>query len=89
MLLPAPMVMGSLSPRMTAPNQMPTSTPRWTLPMTLAVFSYWVVGIPASYVLAFPLGMGPSGVWLGLVIGLALASALLMGRFWSGRARRV
>ena len=59
------------------------------VPMALAVVSYWVVGIPASYVLAFPLGMGPSGVWLGLVIGLALASALLMGRFWSGRARRV
>lgn len=59
------------------------------VPMALAVFSYWVVGIPASYVLAFPLGLGAAGLWLGLVIGLALASALLMRRFWAGRARRV
>lgn len=59
------------------------------VPLALAVFSYWVVGIPASYVLAFPLGLGAAGVWLGLVVGLALASALLMVRFWAGRARRV
>jgi Na+-driven multidrug efflux pump len=32
--------------------------------------------------------MGAAGLWLGLVIGLALASSLLMARFWAGRARR-
>jgi len=55
------------------------------VPMWLASFSYWVVGIPTSYVLAFPLGMGGIGLWLGLVVGLALASVLLMTRFWRGR----
>ncbi len=53
---------------------------RW--PMVLAAISYWGVGIPASLLLGFMLGMGPVGVWLGLVVGLAVASGLLMGRFW-------
>ena len=53
---------------------------RW--PMVLAAISYWGVGIPASLFLGFTLGMGPVGVWLGLVVGLAVASALLMARFY-------
>lgn len=59
------------------------------VPMALATVSYWAVGIPASYVLAFPFGLGAAGLWLGLVVGLTLASLLLMLRFWGGRARRV
>jgi len=55
------------------------------VPMWLAAFSYWIVGIPTSYLLAFPLGMGGAGLWLGLVVGLAVASVLLMVRFWRGR----
>jgi MATE family multidrug resistance protein len=52
------------------------------VPMVLAAVSYWVIGIPASYVLAFPLGQGGVGLWLGLVIGLAAAGGSLMLRFW-------
>lgn len=52
------------------------------VPMWLAAFSYWVVGIPCSYLLAFKAGFGSAGLWSGLVIGLAFASALLMARFW-------
>lgn len=55
------------------------------VPMWLAGISYWVIGIPASYLLAFTLDLGPKGLWLGLVIGLAAAGFLLMGRFWRGR----
>lgn len=55
------------------------------VPMLLAAFSYWVVGIPSSYVLAFPLKLGGVGLWLGLVIGLAVAATSLMWRFWSRR----
>jgi MATE family multidrug resistance protein len=51
-------------------------------PMVLAAISYWVVGMPASWILAFTLGLGPVGVWLGLVAGLTLAGVLLMARFW-------
>ncbi|MEI4263662.1 MATE family efflux transporter [Roseovarius sp. D0-M9] len=51
-------------------------------PMVIAGISYWVIGIPASYLLGFPLGLGGVGVWIGLAIGLAAASALLGLRFW-------
>ncbi|MBZ4690342.1 MAG: efflux family protein [Cereibacter sp.] len=52
------------------------------VPMLLATISYWLIGIPASYILAFPLGLGGAGLWMGLVIGLTVAAALLMTRFW-------
>ena len=50
-------------------------------PMLYAIVAYWTLGIPASYVLGFTLGMGPTGIWLGLVIGLAAAMAALLTRF--------
>ncbi len=52
------------------------------VPMIIASVSYWIVGIPTSYLLGLSLGYGGLGVWAGLVIGLACASALLMARFW-------
>lgn len=52
------------------------------VPMWLAVISYWVIGIPAGYLLAFHAGYGAVGIWLGLVIGLTVAATLLMARFW-------
>lgn len=52
------------------------------IPMWLACLSYWVIGIPASYVMAFVLGWGPVGLWLGLTVGLGVAAVLLSARFW-------
>lgn len=52
------------------------------VPMWLAVISYWVIGIPAGYLLAFHAGYGAVGIWLGLVIGLTVAATLQMARFW-------
>ncbi|RJE80749.1 MATE family efflux transporter [Paracoccus sp. JM45] len=57
------------------------------VPMWMAGFSYWGVGMPVAYWLAFPMGFGPAGLWLGLCAGLTLASVLLMWRFWRGHAR--
>ncbi|MCX7888720.1 MAG: MATE family efflux transporter [Rhodobacteraceae bacterium] len=57
------------------------------VPFWLAAVSYWLVGVPASYVLAFPLGLGGIGLWLGLVVGLAAAAVTLMWRFWAGAGR--
>ncbi|MEX0284467.1 MAG: MATE family efflux transporter [Paracoccaceae bacterium] len=53
------------------------------VPMIMAAFSYWVVGMPISYMLGFVFGLEGIGVWLGLVFGLAFAAALLMWRFWT------
>ena len=52
------------------------------VPLVLAVVSYWGIGIPASYVLAFPLGYGGVGLWFGLVLGLVAAGGSLLWRFW-------
>jgi MATE family multidrug resistance protein len=57
------------------------------VPMIIAAVSYWGVGLPASYALAFPLGFGGEGLWAGLVVGLSVAACLLMWRFWRGPGR--
>ncbi|MBM2577503.1 MATE family efflux transporter [Jannaschia sp. Os4] len=51
------------------------------VPMLLAVASYFGIGIPASLVLGFALGLGALGIWAGMVLGLAAASGFLMVRF--------
>lgn len=51
------------------------------IPMVMAVFSYWVLGLGASYLLAFKFGFGGVGIWAGLALGLAAASVLLLARF--------
>ncbi|WP_299623407.1 MATE family efflux transporter [uncultured Tateyamaria sp.] len=53
------------------------------VPMVLAAVSYWVIGLPCSYVLGFVLGWDGVGVWLGLVVGLGFAGVALMWRFWA------
>lgn len=57
------------------------------VPMWLTAIAYWGVGLPASYLLAFVAGFGPGGIWAGLTLGLTVAAALLMARFWRGLAR--
>ncbi|MBT8411034.1 MAG: MATE family efflux transporter, partial [Octadecabacter sp.] len=54
------------------------------VPMWLAIVSYWVVGMPASYVMTFTLGWGPMGLWLGLTVGLGMAALSLGWRLWAG-----
>lgn len=53
------------------------------VPMVYAILSFWVVGIPSGYLLAFRYGYGPAGVWWGLVIGLSVACVLLGTRLYS------
>ncbi|MEO0653754.1 MAG: MATE family efflux transporter, partial [Pseudomonadota bacterium] len=59
-----------------------------TVPMVMAVISYWGIGLPSSYVFGFVLGWGAVGVWAGLVVGLALAGVWFSLRFW-GRSSRI
>ena len=60
-----------------------------TVPMLLAGFSYWIVGMPASYLLGFVFDLEGVGVWLGLVFGLGVAAILLNARFWGSVLRRL
>jgi multidrug resistance protein, MATE family len=59
------------------------------VPMVYAGISYWVVGIPCSYVAGFVLGYGGPGIWAGLVVGLGVAAVLLNARFWRVMLGRV
>lgn len=56
-------------------------------PMLIAVVAYWAVGLPVAWLAGFRLGLGPQGVWFGLLTGLAAAALLLLRRFWGGAAR--
>ena len=51
-----------------------------TIPMYLAVISYWVIGLPSGYILSFHYNFGAHGIWLGLVIGLGFACLFLFLR---------
>ena len=44
------------------------------------------IGVPASYVLGFPMGLGGQGIWLGMALGLSVAAVTMMARFWRGPA---
>ena len=51
------------------------------VPMWIAVFCYWGVGVPLGVGLAFGLEWGPQGIWSGLIAALTLAMVLMGGRF--------
>jgi Na+-driven multidrug efflux pump len=41
-----------------------------------------VLSIPLGIVLAFYLGVGPVGLWIGLASGLCVSAVVLSGRLW-------
>lgn len=49
-------------------------------PMLIAAIGYWAIGFAGSWLLAFPLGLGPVGLWFGLALGLAVVATLLTVR---------
>jgi MATE family multidrug resistance protein len=57
------------------------------VPMFLAAFAYWGVGMPLGAGLGLGLGWGPKGMWIGLIAGLGVAALLLGWRFLRSSAR--
>lgn len=51
------------------------------IPMFIGIFSYWCVGFCGGYLMGFRLGWNGSGLWFGLVLGLAFAATILTWRF--------
>jgi MATE family multidrug resistance protein len=49
-------------------------------PAIIAFLGYWVIGLPTGLLLAFPMGMGPRGLWWGLTLGLASVAAMFVTR---------
>jgi len=52
------------------------------IPMLITVFCYWGIAMGLSLVLGVFGPLGPVGLWVGLVGGLAVAAVVLTGRFW-------
>ncbi|WP_419905642.1 MATE family efflux transporter [Kiloniella sp.] len=51
------------------------------VPMFLAIFGYWALGLPISYVGGFVLEGGGQGIWLGLAAGLSFVAVVFVVRF--------
>ncbi len=47
----------------------------------IAFISYILICLPVGYLFAFVFGVGPQGLWVGFVFGLAVAATLLMTRY--------
>jgi MATE family multidrug resistance protein len=58
------------------------------IPMIANFIAYWLIGLPAGYVLCFRLGWGATGIWLGLCAGLMLIGSALLFT-WSRQKLRV
>jgi MATE family multidrug resistance protein len=58
------------------------------VPLLLAVIGYWGIGFAGGWLLAFPGGYGPVGLWSGLAVGLAAVAVMLTVRlhFCAGSA---
>lgn len=56
------------------------------IPMLIAVFAYWGVGLSSGMFLARSLNLGSVGLWWGLAFGLMVAAVILTWRFgWYSR----
>jgi putative MATE family efflux protein len=57
-----------------------TVTPTW-----INVIGFWCCQIPLAWALAFPLGMGPKGVFAAIPSAEALMTVLALALFWRGK----
>ncbi|MGO4172396.1 MATE family efflux transporter [Bosea sp. TAF32] len=53
------------------------------VPMIFAGIGYWGIGLPLSAALGFLTPLAGRGIWIGLVVGLAVVSAMMLARWWS------
>ncbi len=52
------------------------------VPALLAFVAYWVIAIPAGWLLAFRAGLGVAGMWWGITLGLTTTALALGVRVW-------
>lgn len=60
-----------------------------TVPMTLCVFAYWVLGFTFAYYYGVYRGEGPVLVWIGLNVGLTVSAIALLARYVFVTRRRI
>ncbi|MGA5348702.1 MATE family efflux transporter [Streptomyces griseoincarnatus] len=54
----------------------------------VTLIGYWLIGLPAAWILGTLTGLDTTGVWLGLLTGLAATALLLLRRYHRGLASR-
>ena len=59
------------------------------LPIVVNLIGYYAVGLPVGLYLAFTVGWGARGLWLGLVAGLAVVAVALVARVRSRMRREI
>ncbi|MFE4631978.1 MATE family efflux transporter [Streptomyces sp. NPDC056773] len=50
-------------------------------PFRISLVGYWLIGLPAGYLLGVTADWGVEGVWIGQTIGLAATAAILLAAF--------
>ncbi|BAT59237.1 multidrug resistance protein NorM [Variibacter gotjawalensis] len=56
------------------------------MPMLIAAFGYWVMGLPLCLALGFWSGLGGVGIWIALATSLAVVAVIMVWR-WVNRER--
>ena len=51
------------------------------IPMILSFISYWVIAFPICYYLGLHSSLKTTGIWIGLLVGLAFSALLQTTRF--------
>jgi len=52
------------------------------MPSVITLLAYWPLALPAAYFFGFVLEFGAIGIWLGYMLGVAVAAIVLPWRFW-------
>jgi MATE family multidrug resistance protein len=50
------------------------------IPFLIGILAYWIVALPVSHLAAFQFAEGAPGIWMGFVVGLAVAAVALAAR---------
>ena len=58
-------------------------------PLFVSLLNWFIVRLPLAYALAFPLGLGLTGIWLGVTVDYFVRAVMLAWRFRSGAWARV
>jgi MATE family multidrug resistance protein len=59
------------------------------VPMFYTMISFWLIGLTVGYYLTFGRGLGPAGMWIGMIAGLSVAAVLMVARFLQHSRRLV
>lgn len=58
------------------------------VPLLFVCIAYWLIGFSLGYVLGLKIGLGATGIWIGLSIGTTIYAGLLVLRFQLLASRR-